>query len=727
MRIPSSVFAVGRTAAVLCLIAGTAALMSGDKNKAPLSPHEKAYYASTYLVNYVQPGLQFTIVSATVGSDGTISVHYKVSDPNGAPLDVTGVGTPGTVSVSYLAAYIAPGQAQFTSYFTRTATAATGSATATQASGDSGGTLQTVAMGEYIYTFHNKATSPNLTVTHRIGLYGSRNLSAFDLGTNYASTTYDFVPNGSKVTVVRDIVRTPDCNSCHDNLAFHGGSRVGVAICIMCHQPQSVDPNTGNTLDFPVMIHKIHMGSSLPSVQSGKPYQIVGYQNAVSDWSTVVYPADVRRCQTCHNPKNGAAQTNAWMTTPNRAACGACHDDVNFVTGANHNSLPQADDSQCASCHLPQGTQEFDASILGAHTIPENSVQISGLNFTLVKVQHNSPGLQPVVTFTVKDNKGNPIALSTLGSLSLTMVGPTTDYGLTNFGSDTTSTPGYVTESTVATSSNCGGDGTCVYTFTHPIPTGAKGTYAIGIEGRITQTIYPNSPVSQSVQYGGLNQVIYFSVDGSAVTPRRAPVALANCNNCHAKLEVHGSLRNNTVYCVFCHNPSNTDFTTRPTSVVASDKTLPNQAINLALMVHKIHTGTNLEVNFNQDYIIVGHGGSHNSFGAAYASVPSSIPNTGVRFPTMSPTGGVGDTTKCYMCHVNGSEQNLPVGLNAVTDPQGMLNPSPATTSACTACHLTASAVAHAKANTSPKFGESCDVCHGAAGAYAATQVHAGQ
>jgi len=214
MRIPSSVFAVGRTAAVLCLIAGTAALMSGDKNKAPLSPHEKAYYASTYLVNYVQPGLQFTIVSATVGSDGTISVHYKVSDPNGAPLDVTGVGTPGTVSVSYLAAYIAPGQAQFTSYFTRTATAATGGATATQASGDSGGTLQTVAMGEYIYTFHNKATSPNLTVTHRIGLYGSRNLSAFDLGTNYASTTYDFVPNGSKVTVVRDIVRTPDCNSC---------------------------------------------------------------------------------------------------------------------------------------------------------------------------------------------------------------------------------------------------------------------------------------------------------------------------------------------------------------------------------------------------------------------------------------------------------------------------------------------------------------------------------
>ncbi len=58
------------------------------------------------------------------------------------------------------------------------------------------------------------------------------------------------------------------------------------------------------------------MGSSLPSVQAGTPYQIVGFQNSVNDWSTVVYPADIRRCQTCHNPNNGAAQTNAWLTEP---------------------------------------------------------------------------------------------------------------------------------------------------------------------------------------------------------------------------------------------------------------------------------------------------------------------------------------------------------------------------------------------------------------------------
>jgi len=32
----------------------------------------------------------------------------------------------------------------------------------------------------------------------------------------------------------------------------------------------------------------------------------------------------------CHNPKNGARQTNAWLTKPSRAACGSCHDDVKF-------------------------------------------------------------------------------------------------------------------------------------------------------------------------------------------------------------------------------------------------------------------------------------------------------------------------------------------------------------------------------------------------------------
>ena len=108
----------------------------------------------------------------------------------------------------------------------------------------------------------------------------------------------------------------------------------------MCHTPQTTDPNSGNTVDFKVMIHKIHMGSQLPSVMAGTPYQM-GNPATRDDWSTVVFPADPRRCEACHDPKSGAAQANAYLTNPNRAACGACHDDVNFATGQNHAGLPK--------------------------------------------------------------------------------------------------------------------------------------------------------------------------------------------------------------------------------------------------------------------------------------------------------------------------------------------------------------------------------------------------
>jgi len=723
MRIPKPVFAIGRYTVILAVLAASITLLSGDAKRNVFGAHDLARYADPNVIEYIQPGLTFKIVSAKIASDGTISVDYKISDPTGAPLDITGVQTPGTVSPRYLIAYIPKGKTQFASYIVSSST--TNGVTVTRAGGDSGGTLTTVALGEYVYTYATKAPSSfDATATHRVGVYGSRNLTQWGLGTNYADTYMDFVPNGSPVTVTRDIVRTASCDKCHDQLAFHGGSRRSVGLCIICHQPQTGDAN-GNTADFPVMIHKIHMGSQLPSVTSGKPYQL-----GSSDWSTVVLPSDPRRCTECHDASSGATQANNWYTNPNRAACGACHDDVNFATGQNHVNLPEPDDSQCTICHIQQGELPFDASIVGGHTIPAYAPAVPGINITLVSVTNGNAGQKPTVAFTVKDNSGNPIPMSTFsknsGSLSLTMAGPTSDYGYTSFGSDVTTTPGYVTESVIS-AVQCDSSGNCTYTFTHAVPAAATGTYAVGVEARMSITLLPGTVVQQTAQYSAKNQVIYFSVDGTPVQKRRTVVALANCNKCHVDLELHGSLRNNTEYCVICHNPSNTDFTTRPTSTVTAYRSLPNQAINLALMVHKIHTGMNLEANFNQDYIVIGHSGAVSDFGAAYATVPSSIPNTGVRYPGMSPTGSVHDTTDCSMCHTGGSEAVFPEGKNAVVDPEGLLNPAPATTSACTACHLNTSAFAHAVSQTDPKFGETCDVCHGSGQAFDVDAVHAGK
>jgi len=732
MRIPSSVFAAGCKTVGLLLVAGSIVMISGQRDpKAGLTPRDVAYYAPDAAVQYVNPGLAFTIVSGKIASDGTISVDFKIADGGNPslPLDITGVLTPGVVSPRYLVAYIPKGQTQYVSYVTSTLTAVSGGATATVAAGDTGGTLTTVATGEYIYTFKNKAPSGwDPTATHRIAVYGSRNLSQWDMGSFYATALSDFVPGGG-TPAPRDVVRDSDCNTCHSLLSFHGGSRVGVGICVMCHTPQSSDPNTKNTLDMKVMIHKIHMGSHLPSVQAGTPYHIYGF-TGYSDWSTVVYPSnpgDPRNCAgSCHNPKSGAAQANIWMTKPGQAACGSCHDDVNFATGANHVNLPQLDDSQCAGCHIPQGELEFDASIIGAHTNPTQSPAAPGINLVITKVTNGGAGQKPTVTFTIRDNSGAGIPMSAMtgGSnrLALVMAGPTTDYGYTSFGSD--APPGYVSENPVPTA-QCDAGGTCTYSFTHAVPATAHGTYAMGIEGRRGLTINPGTTTPVTTEYGAKNMVYYFSVDGSSVGPRRTVVSINSCNQCHTYLSVHGENRNQIEMCVLCHNPSEGDESVRPTAVVASDKALPTQGINFAMMVHKIHTGEKLGAA-GLDYIIVGFGGSHNDFGQTFSTAPAPIPNTGVRYPAML-NGSTGDTANCTMCHVNGSEAVFPIGKNAVTDPQGLLNPAPATTSACAACHFDTPTLAHAVSNTDPKFGESCSVCHASGMAFDVDAMHAGK
>ena len=102
-------------------------------------------------------------------------------------------------------------------------------------------------------------------------------------------------------------------------------------------------------------------------------------------------------------------------------------------------------------------------------------------------------------------------------------------------------------------------DGTCTYTFTHAVPAKATGTYAIGIEGRRGLTLLPGTAQQLDHRVRRQQQVIYFSVDGIPVVPRRTVVAIANCNNCHTNLSLHGENRNQIEMCVLCHNPSESD------------------------------------------------------------------------------------------------------------------------------------------------------------------------
>jgi len=665
-----------RRATLVAIVIGAAVLSSAPKSR--FSPHERAYFADPRVANFVRPGVVIKILSATIASDGTISTHFTIADPQGLPLDRNGVNTPGTVSTSFIAATISAGQSQYTAYTTTVQTSPITHVSATQAATDSGGTYTTNADGDYVYTFKTKApASIDRGATHSIGVYGSRDLTSFGLSNYRSNFVFNFVPNGSAVMVIRDVVQTSSCNQCHDPLSAHGGARQLVELCVLCHTPQTTDPDTGNTVDFKVMVHKIHMGADLPSVQAGGKYVIIGFNQSVNDYSTVVFPSDVRNCTICHTPT--AKQAMNYVTKPTRATCGSCHDDVNFASGVNHAGGPQPDDNLCAQCHIPQGEYEFDASILGAHTIPTNSTQLPGTVLKLLSVANGSPGKSPTVTFTLKDKSGNPLSAANMGSFNLVLAGPTSDY------------PGYTSES--AKSSSGGSGGNYTYTFNATIPANAKGTYSIGAEGYNNVTINPGTVNEMSVRDAMINQVINFSVDNSPVTARRQVVATANCNTCHTFLSVHGSNRNQVEQCVLCHNPNNTDVSQRPASAA------PSQGINFAMLIHKIHTGENLTT----DYTVYGFNGSVNNFNH-------------VLFP--------GDRRNCDKCHVNDS-QTPPIGASlAVTDPRGPINPVQSTTSACTGCHDDIATASHALSNTT-QLGEACAVCHGASGAFSVDSVHA--
>ena len=688
----------------------------------------------------LSPTLKLVIQKVTFTpptSPTTVAVTFQVTDANGQGLDRLGVITPGTISTSFVLGRIRPGDTQYTSYISNSVTATaslpacatcTTGATATQAAGDSGGTYADLGNGVYTYTFGKQLPATvDMNSTTTLAMYASRNLSAFGYpsfsasgssssGTvaTVANAIYSFVPSGAAVTQVRDVVTTAACNQCHDPLALHGGTRQDVRLCIMCHNPGTADPYTGNTVDAKVFFHKLHMGANLPSVTgkplningisgsgtsttatgatqapiaagvggvfakpAGKPYQIIGYQNSVNDFSNVVWPQDVRNCTTCHK---GGTQSDNWKNNPSRAACGSCHDDVNFATGANHgpNGLGgvQVDDTQCTVCHKADTGLEFDLSVAGAHTMPWKSKQLPGLNIAITGVSGTNPGNNPTVWFKVSDNKGNPVDATKLTALAFVLAGPTTDYTFPTGAPGTENALPYVT----ATS------GGFFYRFAAAIPANATGTsYAVGAQAYMQATI-PGPVVGQNLTVRNIafNPVFYFGVGGATAVPRRTVVDVKNCNVCHETLGLHGGARQNTQFCVLCHNPS------------AGDTQTPAQTVNFRTHIHRIHSGVNLENLWTIN-------GSNNFNGVGYP----------------------GDRRDCAKCHVNNSNQlPVPAGLANANTGRLFYTPMQPTAQACLGCHDGVDAAAHAYLQTSP-FGESCPVCHEEGADFAVSKVHA--
>jgi OmcA/MtrC family decaheme c-type cytochrome len=386
-----------------------------------------------------------TVTSAAADATGKVTVNFTVKDS-------AGKGVAGIKGVSFSVAKLIPAGSgesfnKWVPYIWRSEVVSGSAAgdwpnpdgtAADQGYCESRGTLTDNKNGSYRYVFATnisriKTPAAGTAVTyernrlHRITLM----MGGHDGPT--ATAYFDFVPDGSAVKESRRIVDTNTCKACHGaEFHVHGGDRLIVENCVVCHAPNTKDAQSGETLDFKVMIHKIHAGGELASIPGpdGKlwndpstpaneaadngSYAIWGDKNTKHEWWKGEFPAVIENCTKCH--QGSGANVDNWKKVPSRAACGSCHDTVNFTTGANHKGGRQTDDSNCSTCHPPSGAH---AAITEAHewfkkdprNIPEFTVDLTvskPANGT-----HFVAGESPVVTVALKEN-GKPIDHTTV-------------------------------------------------------------------------------------------------------------------------------------------------------------------------------------------------------------------------------------------------------------------------------------------------------------------------
>lgn len=703
----------------------------------------------------VGAGLKVSISDVSLPNDRFPVVSLRLLDAKDRPLDRTGVYSPGAVSVSFVIAYLASDAGVVGQYVPYSLVDVPGAtintiapvlASAPQAKSENNGTWTEVdaALGTYTYRFNRALPAGfDATKTHTVSAYASRTFE----NVAYASDPiFSFRPDGLNVTEQRAIVTTDTCNKCHDTLAVHGGSRRDTALCITCHVDGTFDPESGNSLDFKQMIHKIHRGENLPSVKGGAPYEIVGYNNTLRDYSDVVFPQAMENCTACHQ---GAADSGRWKTSITRAACTSCHDRTSFENVVpsgfvGHTAGPLDSDESCLGCHHEGrahiGPYEVDVTKVHIPTdaLPLRDLVANSPTYGLVlsdapvltgsigQVTNLATGEYPKITFTVSVNAQPYDILAggkALSSLRFTFAAPTTDYvgyaqytaqastGVTGSLAATVNPGEFIWTSTktineIAAASGAG-------TGSNPFP--LSGTMAVGMEGRLAApATKPTGVPITSVNHDMHNVVKYVALTDPQPIPRREATTVENCNTCHEDLTAHGGSRNDPEYCVLCHSAGRDTITRMPLPAVGQLARTEN--LRLSYMVHAIHSGENREHDF-------------------IAFSPSAPINfSDVRFP--------GDRRNCEHCHVAGQYQ-LPLAsgllpsrvsdINSTSTPRTRVNNyyTGATAAACVGCHDADATALHAAtmsliSPTNPaNITESCVTCHASGKQFGLDTVHA--
>ncbi|UCH53080.1 MAG: OmcA/MtrC family decaheme c-type cytochrome [Pseudomonadota bacterium] len=709
--------------------------------------------------------LNFTITGVTVASPPV--VNFSVTNQNGTPVAGLTLG-----DLRFTFAKLTPGSnggpSAWQSYINTTATGAVGTPgagnTAIQATREGGttgafvGTLVDNKDGTYSYTFKTdvtNVTSPiavsyDATLTHRVGVQTRGALPA-------ANALYTFRPSDGATTGIfsREIVKTSNCNECHDRIEAHD-ARIETKYCVTCHNPGSSDPDSGNTVDFKVMIHKIHRGANLPTVggcnrpgcvvTGGGDYAIYGYGGTIHSFKDVHLPQDIRNCVKCHDGADSDTPQGAnWNTAPSIAACGSCHEQTKFdeAPGTTPNSHPGGivTDAQCLTCHV-------DTNVAGSpaktHRIFEN---LAGdkFQFNIVSVCGQAPGSNPqcgnpataVVVLSVTDPTGatnhgygnayniksDPEFTASAASFNLLTAWNTSDY--TNDGGSGTrpARANSFNLKSTALGPNYVDNGNGTYTVTVALPIGVPPAAAPTGSGTVALEGHPAGPDAQgaltvSARVKGVTAA--FGITDNPAKPRRVAVnIITNCDRCHDLLSVHGNNRSDDAQlCVTCHNPRNTDIARR-SGVGIDGKT--EESIDFKRLIHGIHAaaktnfdGTTAHGFREKGLVIYGYGGTPHDY-------------SHLRFP--------GVLSRCTTCHLDGAYQltgkweqptlngilGSTINTGVVADQSDDLVISP-TAAVCSACHDSALAQSHMTLNGAQfgvlqsaitATGETCAICHG--------------